>query len=983
LGLRYVVHPEGDRIDYIRNARGDLSSIRRTSKDGTQTTSVTAYYDDCSTPIRCGRPTRIVDPRGATTNISYYAHGGVDTVIRPAPTTGAVRPEVHNTYAQLHAWYLNGGSSYVQGSAVWRPTGTSTCATTATCPGGASEVISSTTYEAGSASVRSNLLPLTATSGSGDGLLLATTTTTWDSIGDPVTVDGPLVGDVTRYFHDAMRQQIGVIGPDPDGAGGRAYPAAKTHYNPDGQVDQTWRGTTAGQTPSDWDAFASLQTSTTLYDAQGRKTRDTAFVGSVNPSVTQYSYDAAGRLICTAVRMNPATFGSLPPSACTPATIGSFGPDRITQAAYDPLNRPAYVQDGVGTAFVRTERAQAYTLNGQIDWVEDANGNRSDYVYDGFDRLSRLNFPMPTTGSHAANPSDYEAYTYDAADNPTGKVTRAGLSFVTTFDALNRITLIDAPAGTQDVAYLYDNLDRRTGANIPGGLSYTMTWDALGRQTSETGPLGTMASQFDLAGRRTRLTWPDTFYVSYTWDLDGAMRSITQGAAATPITAYTYDNLGQRTGITRGNGVSTSYVRDNASYLTTLSQNPSGATNDLTLGFTWSPAGQALSRSVSNPLYDFAPVNAATAYANNGLNQNTLVGGVTLTWNTQGNLTSDGVRTFSYDAANRLTGTTGSALTWDPLDRLYQMTGTSGGRFQYDGDQVAAVYPAGSSTVAERYVRGPGPDEWAVIYTGSGAGSPTYPLQNHQASVIALTDATGAATSTLAFDEYGRPRSGNLGRFQYTGQMMLPDYGLQHYKARAYHAGLGRFVQTDPVGYEQGLNLYAYVANDPVNNTDPTGLLPYPGRPESEGCVMNCDSGEIRTTIAPSEETEEGGQSQDPAGPSNRYDPNDPNREQPGYQGGPTPPGYTDQDGTGRFMVDQNGRIFMNPNYRAYLRSPDSRIDWVGVTEDLLILGAESVSGAGVTKWGADLATWAWGLGTLSLGVQTDRELREREREAR
>lgn len=90
------------------------------------------------------------------------------------------------------------------------------------------------------------------------------------------------------------------------------------------------------------------------------------------------------------------------------------------------------------------------------------------------------------------------------------------------------------------------------------------------------------------------------------------------------------------------------------------------------------------------------------------------------------------------------------------------------------------------------------------------ATAPSRPLQNHQASVIALTDATGAATATLAYDEYGRPRAGNLGRFQYTGQTMLPDFGLQHYKARAYHAALGRFVQTDPVGFDAGLSLYAY-----------------------------------------------------------------------------------------------------------------------------------------------------------------------------
>jgi RHS repeat-associated protein len=54
--------------------------------------------------------------------------------------------------------------------------------------------------------------------------------------------------------------------------------------------------------------------------------------------------------------------------------------------------------------------------------------------------------------------------------------------------------------------------------------------------------------------------------------------------------------------------------------------------------------------------------------------------------------------------------------------------------------------------------------------------------------------------------------------------MWLPELGLYHYKARAYSPTLGRFLQTDPIGYNEGVNLYAYVGSDPVNGTDPTGL---------------------------------------------------------------------------------------------------------------------------------------------------------------
>ncbi len=88
------------------------------------------------------------------------------------------------------------------------------------------------------------------------------------------------------------------------------------------------------------------------------------------------------------------------------------------------------------------------------------------------------------------------------------------------------------------------------------------------------------------------------------------------------------------------------------------------------------------------------------------------------------------------------------------------------------------------------------------------------------------------------YDEHGIPQTGtaNAGRFQYTGQIWLADFGLHHYKARAYSPTLGRFLQPDPIGYGAGMNMYAYVNGNPVNFRDPSGLRCAANNPHENGC---------------------------------------------------------------------------------------------------------------------------------------------------
>ena len=686
----------------------------------------------------------------------------------------------------------------------------------------------------------------------------------WNLAGDLERMIDPM-GHVTRYEYDARGQRVVEIAAD-GGTQSFAY---------DGNGNQIARTDTRGNTTQTvFDAAnrtiavidATGATVHIEYDAVGRQAMVTEY-SAAGAAHTETAYDGLGRIVrqvdalgheTTTVWTDDVLTHSRqqtvesPTGAVTRTTFDGFG-DRVVEEVSGTdvetaTTEFAYAPGGLPTSLTTHNAA------GVVAWRY------------GFDALGRRTSSTDTDGT-------VHRIAYDAEGAPTVETQRDGTVVRRHFDALGRLVEVAVDDEVQQT-FTYDGASRlvRAEDRNHGRQTHTtvMTLDALGRRRLETQDQHVVGRAFDRAGNVTELVYPGGNRLQAEYDprnLAHRYRFASRDRAAVvhPYSLH-YDATRRLTEFTLGHRVHGRVEYDVRGLETKRRVQAAQLVyaNDL----TWNEVSLAHERRTTDELtrvryghdvlgriasYDInadgeleqtwqydalgnwrALTNAGESHTMqvNGDNEYVSFAGDTMVYDNHGNVAEAGGHLFRYDWKHRLIEVRDAVTeqpiahyTYDAFDR--RITKNAG------GDKVTFVYD-GQNVIEERvdndvrsFAYGPGLDQIVLMETPDH--STYYYVRDHRNSVVALLDPDGTVIERISYSPFGALEgqaylSTNANPFGFTGRRWDAETNLWHYRQRAYSPDLGRFLQRDPLGTADGLNMYAYVGNRPLRFTDPLGL---------------------------------------------------------------------------------------------------------------------------------------------------------------
>ena len=497
-----------------------------------------------------------------------------------------------------------------------------------------------------------------------------------------------------------------------------------------------------------------------------------------------------------------------------------------------------------------------YDTNGNLKKLTDAKTNATNYAFDNFDRLTTETFPDTRTN----------VYTFDKNSNAATRTTPNAQQIQYTYDNLNRLTNQNYPSdSTMNITYAYDVGSLLTSAaNSFSTNAYT--YDALNRVLTNTQTLNAVNYTVTYAYNKlnqTGVTYPSSKNVTYAYNANDLLTTLSVGGVA--LMNLTYDTLMRRaqknlTGTATKQAI---YTYNLADELTSLNNKISGGATISKHDYTYDNVSNRLTHVITaaanknytyiyNNIYELTGVTGSetsayaydklgnritangTAYATNNLNQYTTVGGVARSYDNNGNLTGDGANTYGYDVESRLktfskTGTTAS-YKYDAFNRRVSKTVNSTTIYYvYDGDDIIEERSSTGALNAD-WVHGDNIDEPLTMKRGANT---YYYFADGLGSIRQLTNAAGAVQEAYTYNSYGllAAAPGIVNPFTYTGREYDSESGNYYYRARTYSPVLGRFLQRDPIGYYDSMNIYKYVHNNSIRYTDPFGLGQFGRRP--------------------------------------------------------------------------------------------------------------------------------------------------------